>query len=98
MAAEHMIVEIFDDPAFWDSRGCFVCDHAGEKEFRVQIQLQPAMYETVVVGPERRSTPIIATIASTLFGRLAGHAVLAADAATQATEQVMVQEAACAFF
>lgn len=98
MAAENMIVEIFDDPAFWASSGCFVCDRAAETEFRTQLQLQPAIYETVVIGPERRSAPLVATIASVLFGRLAGHLVFAADAATQATEQVLVQEAAAIEF
>ena len=94
LAAEHMIVEIFDDPAFWAAKGCFVCGRNAEQTFRAQIQLQSAVYETVVVGPERRSVPIIYTIARALFGGLAGYAVLAVDGATQKTEHVLTQEAA----
>ena len=98
MGAENMIVEIFDDPEFWASNGCFVCDSSAEREYRAHVQLRPALYETIVVGPERRGAPIIATVLGTLLGRLAGHAVMAVDAATQATERVLVQEAASVEF
>ncbi|MFO0817990.1 MAG: hypothetical protein U1A77_08615 [Pirellulales bacterium] len=94
MAAENMIVDLFDDPAFWLANGCLVCGRVTEAEFRAVIQLRPAIYETVVVGPHRRSTPIISTIASIFFGHIADLAVFAVEAATQATERILVQEEA----
>lgn len=92
MSAENVIGEIFGDPEFWLSNGCLICDNFAEQRFRVYIQLQPAIYETVVVGPERSGVPVLHTVVRTLFGRVAGYAVLAADAATQKTERVLAQE------
>ncbi|WP_283434403.1 hypothetical protein [Neorhodopirellula lusitana] len=92
MSAENVIGEIFDDPDFWLSNGCFICDNNAEQRFHTFIQLQPAIYETVVVGPERSAVPVLHTVVRALFGRLAGYAVLAADAATQQTERVIAQE------
>ena len=86
-----MIVDIFNDPNFWNANGCFVCDDAAESALMIKVQLQPLRYETVVVGPERTGTPIVAAVLGFLFGVFAWWAV---QAVTEKTEQVLVQEAA----
>ena len=92
-AAENVIIEIFDDPEFWATTGCFICGQSTQQTFLVDVQLQPRIYATVVVGPERRSVPILQVIFGSFFGIFGKFAVAAVDDATQKRERVLVQEA-----
>ena len=90
--AEHLIVDKFDDPDFWNQNGCYLCERRAETPFGLEMELAAPVYEVIAVGPERRSAPILSAIVGALFGGLAGHAVRAVDAATQKTERVLTSE------
>lgn len=91
LAAENVIVDIFEDPGYWSSIGCFICKANTDEKFWVRVQLQAAAYRNVAVGPQRRGMPIIQTVLGVIFGAGARLAVAAADAMTEKTERRLVQ-------
>lgn len=91
-SAEHLIVQQFDDPKFWSRNGCYLCGGDAEQPLGLVLELTPPEYAEVIIGPERRSLPLIHTLVSVFLGRLGGLAVLAADAATQKTETVLYRD------
>ncbi|MEL6110847.1 MAG: hypothetical protein AAFU85_32985 [Planctomycetota bacterium] len=90
-AAENVIGEIFGDREFWNQNGCFLCKEIVEKKFLVSIILKPELYQSVVVGPDRRGVPILSGVLGALFCGLAALLVSAADHATKKTQLVLVQ-------